>query len=86
MGNHGANSISTFMATNIIIYKDNIPLTYILTSAKLDATGHHWVASLANYIFALSYQSGKMNEDADALCLIPNGSMISILKLTLFTP
>ena len=46
-------------------------LTYILPSLKLGATGHHWVASLANYNFALSYQSRKMNEDVDALCCIP---------------
>ena len=31
------------------VYTDNNPLTYILTSAKLDATGQRWVASLANY-------------------------------------
>ena len=46
---------------------DNNPLTYVLTSTKLDATGHHWVASLANYNFALNYQLGKTNVDADAL-------------------
>ena len=33
------------------VYIDNNPLTYILTSAKLDATGQRWVASLANYDF-----------------------------------
>ena len=33
------------------VYMDNNPLTYILTSAKLDATGQRWVASLANYDF-----------------------------------
>ena len=31
------------------VYTDNNPLTYILTTAKLDATGQRWVASLANY-------------------------------------
>ena len=31
------------------IYTDNIPLTYILTVAKLDAVSHQWVASLTNY-------------------------------------
>ena len=30
------------------VYTDNNPLTYILTTAKLDATGQRWVASLAN--------------------------------------
>ena len=33
------------------VYIDNNPLTYILTTAKLDATGQRWVASLANYNF-----------------------------------
>ena len=42
---------------NYVIYIDSNPFTYILTSAKLDATGHHWVASLENYNFALNYQS-----------------------------
>ena len=30
---------------------DNNPLTYILTSAKLDATGQRWVAALSSYNF-----------------------------------
>ena len=33
------------------VYTDNNPLTYILTTAKLDTAIHHWVASLANYNF-----------------------------------
>ena len=33
------------------VYTDNNPLTYILTTAKLDATRQRWVASLANYNF-----------------------------------
>ena len=52
---------------------DNNPLTYILTSATLNAMGHHWVASLANYNFALSHQSGKTNVDVDALTCIWRG-------------
>ena len=50
-----------------ITYTDNYLLIYVLTSVKLDATGHCWVTSLANYNFALSYWSGKMNVGADAL-------------------
>ena len=49
------------------VYTDNNPLTYILTTAKLDAASHCWVASLANYNFRLHYQAGKTNIDADAL-------------------
>ena len=44
--------------------------TYILAIAKLDATGQHWVASLANYDFKLFYRSGCINVKADALSRI----------------
>ena len=51
--------MNTCMAI-ILTYTDNNPLTYVLTSAKLDATGHCRVAGLANYNFALNYRSGKI--------------------------
>ena len=53
------------------VYTDNNPLTYILTTTKLDATGQRWVASLANYNFKIFYKSGKLNVEADALSCIP---------------
>ena len=53
------------------VYTDNNPLTYILTSAKVDACGQRWVASLANYDFKLFYKTGKSNVEADALSCIP---------------
>ena len=53
------------------VYTDNNPLTYVLTTAKLDATGQQWVASLANYNFKIFYKSGKFNVEADALLCIP---------------
>lgn len=43
------------------------PLTYVLTSAKLNATGHRWLASLATYDFNILYRPGKSNIDADLL-------------------
>ena len=49
----------------------NNPLTYILTSAKLDAVGQHWVAALANYNFQLYYKTGKSNVEVNALSQIP---------------
>ena len=49
------------------VHSDNNPLMYVLTTAKLDAASHHWVASLANYNFTLHYRAGKANRDADAL-------------------
>ncbi len=52
------------------VYTDNNPLTYILTTAKLDACGQRWVAELANYNFNLHYKPGVNNIDADALSRI----------------
>ena len=53
--------------TNFEVFTDNNPLTYVLTTAKLDATGHRWLAELSNYNFSLTYRSGKKNADADGL-------------------
>ena len=53
------------------MHTDNNPLTYVLTSAKLDATGHRWIAALSNFNFRIQYQSGKQNADADGLSQIP---------------
>ena len=44
---------------------DNNPLTYVLTTAKLDATGQRWIASLSGYNFTIKYRSGSKNADAD---------------------
>ena len=44
---------------NFVVVTDNNPLKYILIPAKLDATGHRWLAALANYNFSLTYRSGK---------------------------
>ena len=52
------------------VMTDNNPLTYVLSSAKLDATGHWWVAQLANYRFNLKYCTGMSNSVADALSRI----------------
>ena len=43
------------------MYTDNNPLTYALTTAKLDAASHCWVASLANYNFRL-HLSGRQSQ------------------------
>lgn len=46
---------------------DNNPLTYVLTAAKLNATGQRWVAELVDINFAIKYRPGKANADADGL-------------------
>ena len=53
--------------TNFEVLTDNNPLTYVFTTAKLDATGHRWLAELSNYNFTIKYRSGKKNADADGL-------------------
>ena len=46
---------------------DNNPLTYVLTSARLNVTGHCWLAALAIYDFMIQYRPGHQNIDADLL-------------------
>ena len=52
-------------------FTDNNPLTYVLTSARLNATGHRWVAELADFNFNIKYRPGKSNADADTLSRLP---------------
>ena len=49
------------------VITDNNPLTYVFTTAKLDATGQRWLAALSNYNCTIKYRSGKNNADADGL-------------------
>ena len=50
-----------------VVCTDNNPLTYIFSTANLDAAGQRWVAHLTSYNFALEYQKGKDNTVADFL-------------------
>ena len=50
-----------------VVPTDNNPLTYIFSSANLDAAGQRWVARLASYNFSLEYQKGKDNIVANFL-------------------
>ena len=58
---------SSFLAVT-----DSNPLTYILTSAKLDATSYRWLAALSTFNFQLQYRAGKQNQDADGLSRRPH--------------
>ncbi len=60
-----------FYAKHFTLYTDNNPLTYVLTTTKLNATGHRLVASLADFNFTLKYRPGHANTDADFLSRIP---------------
>ena len=50
-----------------VVCTDNNPLTYIFSSANLDAAGQRLVARLASYNFSLEYQKGKDNTVVDFL-------------------
>ena len=50
-----------------VVRTDNNLLTYIFSSANLDAVGQRWVARLTSYNFSLVYQKGKDNTVADFL-------------------
>ena len=55
---------------HVKVYTDSNPLTYILTTTKLDTSRQRWVASLANFNFKIFYRSGK--HECRSRCLIPN--------------
>ena len=59
------------------VYTDNNPLTYVLTSVKLDTCCQRWVAKLANNNFIIKYRCGQSNVEADALSRI---SWLNILS------
>ena len=59
-------------APTFIVTTDHNPLTYIQTSAKLDAVGHRWMAELGTYNFTVVYKPGRLNNDADALSRCPS--------------
>ncbi|XP_040195295.1 uncharacterized protein LOC120928256 [Rana temporaria] len=69
-----------------VIKTDNNPLTYLLTTAKLDATGHRWLAALSGFTFSLKYRPGVGNRDADALSRRPHYDWNSPEGWTQLTP
>ncbi len=53
------------------MYTDNNPLTYVMSTAKLNAVGHRWVGELSDFQFDIKYRPGKVNIDADTLSRLP---------------
>ena len=54
------------------VVTDSNPLTYLTTSAKLSATDHRWLSSLAPFDFTITYRAGKVHGDADGLSRMPH--------------
>ena len=53
-----------------LVKTDNNPLTYIMATPNLDATGHWWVGTLVKFNFQMEYQKGWDNAVVDALSQI----------------
>ena len=56
-----------YYAPSFKVYTDNNPFTYVLSSAKLNATGLRWIGDLADFNFTIHLRPGKASIDADTL-------------------
>ena len=54
-----------------MVKTDNNPLTFVLTTTNLDATGHQWVGAFASFEFSLEYQKRVDNGAANTLSWVP---------------
>ena len=61
---------------------DNNPLTYIMTTPNLDATGHRWVVAMTGYDMTIEYLKGTDNKVADMMSWVPeqlDPEMVTVL-------
>lgn len=62
------------------VQTDNNPLKYVMSTAKLDATGQRWVSQLAMFDFEIEYRQGKCNSNADALSRMSSQEVTKALQ------
>ena len=60
-----------YYTPSFVVFTDNNPLTYVLSTAKLNATGFRWIGEEADFNFNIRYRPGKMNTDAHTLSRLP---------------
>ena len=59
------------IGAKFVIFTDNNPLKYIMSTAKLKAVEQKWVGDLSRFNFEVKYRPGKSNGNADALSRRP---------------
>ena len=64
-----------YYASSFKVSADNNPLTYVLSSSKLNVTGLHWIGELADFNFTIHYRPRKNNIDADVLSRMPSNDL-----------
>jgi len=69
------------LSNKFVVFTDNNPLTHILTSAKLKATGQRWVSALSGFNFDIVYRPGSKNTDADIMSRYPFEKVDDCMKL-----
>ena len=69
-----------YYAPSFQVFSDNNPLTYILTSARLNALNHRWISELADYIFSIRYKPGEQGPLAQLVTrLIADPGVFSLI-------
>ena len=60
-----------YYSNDFVPYTDNNLLTYVLSTAKLNAAGIRRVSELADFNFKIRYWPGRAHRDADGLSRMP---------------
>ena len=75
-----------YYAPSFKVYTDNNPLTYVLSSAKLNATGLRWIGELADFNFTIHYRPGKANINADTFSRMSSDDTAYMETYTVIVP